>query len=154
MGKFKTQRENLLDSGNIITIISLIFLYIFVVFDNTSSILAKSFAKDEEDFIAKSKELKNGTWFTFKGQVRFDNFADDLVFNFRSYEKMENVPSYKRLDNENEKRVELHAHTMMSQMDGVCDEVKLVKQAISFGHRGIAIPTADKAREYCWRYSL
>ena len=46
----------------------------------------ENIAKDEEDFVAKSKELKNGAWFSFKGQVRFDNFADDLVFNFRGYE--------------------------------------------------------------------
>lgn len=125
-----------------------LFLITLKISDNTSSILAKSFAKDEEEFIAKSKELKNGTWFSFKGQVRFDNFADDLVFNFRSYEKMENVPSYKRVDNEEKKRVELHAHTMMSQMDGVCDEVKLVKQAMEWGHAGIAITDHDCCQSF------
>ena len=125
-----------------------LYLITLKISDNTSSILAKCFAKDEEDFLAKSKELKNGTWFSFKGQVRYDNFADDLVFNFRTYEKLENVPSYKRLDNENEKRVELHAHTMMSQMDGVCDEVKLVKQAMEWGHRGIAITDHDCCQSF------
>ena len=95
-----------------------------------------------------SGELKNGTWWSFKGQVRFDNFADDLVFNFRSYEKLENSPSIKRADNEDEKRVELHAHTMMSQMDGVCDEVKLVKQAMAFGHAGIAITDHDCTQSF------
>ena len=125
-----------------------LYLITLKISDNTSSILAKCFAKDEEDFNAKSKELKNGAWFSFKGQVRYDNFADDLVFNFRSYEPLENVPTFKRLDNEPEKRVELHAHTMMSQMDGVCDEVKLVKQAISFGHRGIAITDHDCCQSF------
>ncbi len=124
-----------------------LYLITLKLSDNTSSILAKSFAKDEEDFIAKSKELKGG-WFSFKGQVRFDNFADDLVFNFRSYEPLENVPTFKRLDNEPEKRVELHAHTMMSQMDGVCDEVKLVKQAMDWGHPGIAITDHDCCQSF------
>ena len=124
-----------------------LYLITLKISDNTSSILAKTFAKDEEDFIAKSKELKSG-WFSFKGQVRFDNFADDLVFNFRSYEPLENVPSFKRLDNEPEKRVELHAHTMMSQMDGVCDEVKLVKQAMDWGHAGIAITDHDCCQSF------
>lgn len=124
-----------------------LFLITLKISDNTSSILAKCFAKDEEDFIAKSKELKSG-WFTFKGQVRFDNFADDLVFNLRSYEPLENVPSYKRKDEEDNRRIELHAHTMMSQMDGVCDEVKLVKQAIEWGHRGIAITDHDCCQSF------
>ena len=125
-----------------------LYLITLKISDNTSSILAKCFAKDEEDFIAKSKELKNGAWFSFKGQVRQDTFANDLVFNFRSYEPLEEVPSYKRLDNEVEKRVELHAHTMMSQMDGVCDEVKLVRQAMEWGHRGIAITDHDCCQSF------
>ena len=125
-----------------------LYLITLKISDNTSSILAKCFAKDEEDFIAKSKELNNGSWFSFKGQVRFDNFADDLVFNFRSYDPLENVPSFKRFDNEPLKRVELHAHTMMSQMDGVCDEVKLVKQAMDWGHRGIAITDHDCCQSF------
>ena len=124
-----------------------LYLITLKISDNTSSILAKSFAKDEEDFIAKSKELKSG-WFSFKGQVRYDNFADDLVFNFKSYEPLENVPTFKRLDNEPEKRVELHSHTMMSQMDGVCDEVKLVKQAMEWGHPGIAITDHDCCQSF------
>lgn len=125
-----------------------LYLITLKISDNTSSILAKCFAKDEEDFIAKSKELKNGAWFSFKGQVRHDNFADDLVFNFRSYEPLENVPTFKRLDNEEFKRVELHAHTKMSQMDGVCDEVKLVKQAMEWGHSGIAITDHDCCQSF------
>ena len=124
-----------------------LFLITLKISDNTSSILAKCFAKDEEDFLAKSKELKSG-WFQFKGQVRYDNFADDLVFNFRSYEPLKEIPSFKRTDNEDEKRVELHAHTMMSQMDGVCDEVKLVKQAIEWGHAGIAITDHDCCQSF------
>ena len=125
-----------------------LYLITLKISDNTSSILAKSFAKDEEDFNNKSKELKNGKWFSFKGQVRYDNFANDLVFNFRSYEELEEVPTLKREDKEEEKRVELHAHTMMSQMDGVCDEVALVKQAMKWGHAGIAITDHDCVQSF------
>ncbi len=125
-----------------------IYLVSLKLSDNTSSIVAKCFAKDEEDFNEKSKELKDGTWWLFKGQVRFDNFAGDLVFNFRSYEKLEDIPNHKREDNEIEKRVELHAHTMMSQMDGVCDEVALVKQAMEWGHAGIAITDHDCTQSF------
>ena len=125
-----------------------LYLITLKITDNTSSILAKSFAKDEEDFNNKSKELKKGKWFSFKGQVRYDNFANDLVFNFRSYDELEEAPTIKREDTEENKRVELHAHTMMSQMDGVCDEVALVKQAMKWGHAGIAITDHDCVQSF------
>ena len=125
-----------------------IYLITLKISDNTSSILAKCFAKDEEDYLAKNKELKEKDWFLFKGQVRFDNFANDYVLNFKSYEKIDNPPSFKRVDSSEEKRVELHAHTMMSQMDGVCDEVALVKKAIEFGHSGIAITDHDCCQSF------
>ena len=125
-----------------------LFLITLKISDNSSSILAKCFAKDEEDFIQKSKDLKNGTWWTFKGQVREDLYEHDLVFNFKTYETLENIPSFKRSDDEPEKRAELHSHTMMSQMDGVCDEVKLVRQAIEWGHKGIAITDHDCCQSF------
>ena len=129
-----------------------LYLITLKISDNTSSILAKSFAKDEEDFKAKSKQLKDGKWYSFKGQVRYDNFANDLVFNLRSYEEIPS-PAIIREDNEDEKRVELHAHTMMSQMDGVCDEIKLVKQAIAFNHPGIAITDHDSCQAFTHVFS-
>ena len=125
-----------------------LYLITLKISDNTSSILVKSFAKDAEDFASKSSELKEGTWWAFKGQVRYDTFANDLVFNMRSYEPLKDIPTFKRIDDEVEKRVELHSHTMMSQMDGVCDEVKLVKQAMSWGHRGIAITDHDCCQSF------
>lgn len=124
-----------------------LFLITLKISDNTSSILAKTFARDEEEFDKYGKELKKGKWFHFTGQVRFDDYAKDLVYNFRSYEEIDN-PEVKRKDTSEEKRVELHAHTMMSQMDGVCDEVALVKQAISWGHRGVAITDHDCCQSF------
>ena len=115
--------------------------------DNTYSILAKSFASDEEELNKFAKELKPGNWFHFTGQVRYDDYAKDLVFQFKTYEAIDN-PTIKRKDTADEKRVELHAHTMMSQMDGVIDEEKLVDQAIAFGHAGIAITDHDGCQAF------
>ncbi len=119
-----------------------LYLVTLKISDNTSSILAKAFARDEEEFIQYGKDLKKGKWFHFTGQVRHDDYAKDLVFQFRSYEGIDSQDSV-RVDNRPKKRVELHAHTMMSQMDGVCNEVDLVKQAMAFGHAGIAITDHD-----------
>ncbi len=119
-----------------------LYLATLKISDNTSSILAKTFARDEEEFATLGKTLKKGKWFHFTGQVRFDDYAKDLVFQMRDYEEIGN-PEIKRVDEASEKRVELHAHTMMSQMDGVCDEVALVNQAIAWGHAGVAITDHD-----------
>ncbi len=124
-----------------------LYLATLKISDNTSSILAKTFARDEEEFIKLGKELKNGQWYHFKGQIRYDNYAKDLVFQMGDYEEIESL-EIKRKDESLEKRVELHTHTMMSQMDGVCDEVKLVKQAIAWGHAGIAITDHDGCQSF------
>ena len=124
-----------------------LYLITLKISDKTSSIVAKYFAKDEKDFEEKSKELKEGNWYAFVGQVRYDSYSKDLVFNLRSYESIENE-EIKREDNASEKRVELHAHTMMSQMDGVCDEVALVKMAMNFGHSGVVITDKDSCQSF------
>lgn len=129
-----------------------LYLATLKISDNTSSILAKTFARDEEEFATLGKNLKKGKWFHFTGQVRFDDYAKDLVFQMRDYEEIGN-PEIKRVDDAKEKRVELHSHTMMSQMDGVCDEVKLVKQAIAWGHAGIGITDHDCCQAFAHVFS-
>ena len=129
-----------------------LYLATLKISDNTSSILAKTFARDEEEFAILGKNLKKGKWFHFTGQVRFDDYAKDLVFQMRDYEEIGN-PEIKRVDDATEKRVELHSHTMMSQMDGVCDEVKLVKQAIAWGHAGIGITDHDCCQAFAHVFS-
>lgn len=124
-----------------------LYLATIKVSDNTSSILMKKFAKDAEDFSNLAKELKNGSWYHFVGDVRYDTFAKDLVFNLKTFEPIDS-PIIKRKDSAPVKRVELHAHTMMSQMDGVIDENKLVKQAISWGMPGIGITDHDGCQAF------
>ena len=80
-----------------------LYLVTLKISDNTSSILAKTFAGDEEEFNKYGKELKSGKWYHFIGQVRDDSFAHDLVFQFRSYEEIDD-PTIKRKDEEIEKR--------------------------------------------------
>lgn len=106
--------------------------------DNTESMYAKFFSKDEKEFNSIINKMKTGEYYKISGYVKNDQYAKDLVINIRAIEKI-NDSNNIREDNENDKRVELHAHTFMSQMDGVMSAESLIDQAINFGHSAIAI---------------
>ncbi len=106
--------------------------------DYSDSIYCKVFVRDNEEYARLSKELKTGNWFKIRGYTKNDQFSKELVLNARDIIKIEKKVSVIK-DTEEVKRVELHCHTKMSQMDGLADEEALVKQAIAFGHKAIAI---------------
>ena len=106
--------------------------------DKTDSMYAKAFLKNEADVKILDDSIKEGNWYKFAGYVSNDKFIKELVLNIRSVESLD-VKSLERKDESKEKRIELHAHTFMSQMDGCVDASLLVKQAYKWGHRGIAI---------------
>ena len=112
--------------------------------DKTNSLLAKIFKRDHDEFVNVMSNLKSGSWYRIHGNVEFDNFAKEIVLSVRNMEKIKSKDT-PPVDDAPVKRVELHAHTMMSQMDSVvgldlgkhtCD---LVDFAIKLGHRGVAI---------------
>ena len=126
-------------------------IFTLKVTDGTDSMYCKLFTKDEDEFARIKSLLKKGSWYQFYGRVKMDNFSgDELVFmtRFRDITLLEDKVSWSRVDNAPVKRVELHTHTMMSQMDGVIDEIKLVKQAIKWGHRAIAITDHDGCQAF------
>ena len=107
--------------------------------DYTDSIYAKMFSRDEEEFNNIKKKTKPGTWIRVRGATKLDKYSgNELVLNIRDINAIE-VKKSKREDTASRKRVELHAHTKMSQMDGVMDEVAYIKQAIAFGHKAAAV---------------
>ena len=107
--------------------------------DGTDSMYCKLFTRDKKEYEKYQKRLKPGNWYLIKGYTKADNYSNnEIVLNARSINQIE-VEETKRTDNAKEKRVELHTHTKMSQMDGVADEEELVKEAIRFGHKAIAI---------------
>ncbi|MCQ2358799.1 MAG: PHP domain-containing protein, partial [Phascolarctobacterium sp.] len=88
-----------------------------------------------------AKEFKNlfkvGMKLRIQGDVQIDKFSQEIVFLPVGIKKIEG--SSKRMDNADVKRVELHCHTKMSKMDAVTPMKDLVKQAIKWGHKALAI---------------
>ena len=126
-------------------------IFTLKVTDETDSIYVKLFTKDEEEMKALQKLLKEGSWYQFYGKVSDDKYAHELVFMTRGKDIIaieHDESSLKRHDNALVKRVELHAHTMMSQMDGVADAKALVKLAYSFGHKAVAVTDHHGAQSY------
>ena len=106
--------------------------------DFTDSIYCKVFVREDDEYKRLTKEFKEGKWIRVRGYTKNDQFSKELVLNARDIIKID-VEEEKVVDNSSTKRVELHTHTKMSQMDGVADEIDLVKRAISWGHKAIAI---------------
>ena len=105
------------------------------VHDNNEAILIKRY---EGKFTTADMlhEIKVNDEINVYGSIVFDNFSKDLVCNPKLLEKVEPV---KIVDDEKYKRIELHAHTTMSEMDAVCDVKDLISFAFNLGHKGIAI---------------
>ncbi len=106
--------------------------------DYTDSMYAKLFVSDKEEFKRLKKKIAVGNWVKIKGYVKNDKYANDLVINIRD---IVSIPSKDIIINDEaeEKRVELHTHTHMSQMDGVMGVKDLIKRAKQWGHKAIAI---------------
>ncbi|KMY52266.1 PolC-type DNA polymerase III [Peribacillus loiseleuriae] len=112
-------------------------LLTFKVTDYTSSIIVKVFSRDKEDAAILAR-VKKGMWVRAQGSIQTDTFIRDLVMMANDINE---ITKQGRIDYapEGEKRVELHLHTPMSQMDAVSPVSALVSQAKKWGHTAIAI---------------
>ena len=110
----------------------------FAMTDFTDSIYCKVFvATSLADELLGS--LKAGSWIKVKGTAIFDSF--DKEISISSLQSIMSIPPIveKREDRAEVKRVELHCHTKMSDMDGVSECKDLVKRAYAWGMPAIAI---------------
>ncbi len=106
--------------------------------DLTDTISGKLFLKPEEWSEMKGN-FKTGQCIKLKGLALYDKYDREITINsIIGIKKIANFIK-KRMDTYSEKRVELHAHTMMSDMDAVVDVKTLIKTAFEWGHPGIAI---------------
>ncbi|MDE7061729.1 MAG: PHP domain-containing protein, partial [Lachnospiraceae bacterium] len=106
--------------------------------DFTDSIVLKIFTKNEQ-LSELMESIKKGAFLKVKGITTIDKFDSELTIG--SIVGIKKIPDFttSREDNSPDKRVELHCHTKMSDMDGVTDVGDLVKRAYKWGHKAIAI---------------
>ena len=113
-------------------------IVMFAVTDFTDTIKAKVFTKNERlpELLDK---LKEGAFIKMKAVAMMDQFEHDIALGSVSGIKTISDFTEKRMDHSPVKRVELHCHTTMSDMDGVTDVKKLLKTAMGWGHQAMAI---------------
>ncbi len=107
----------------------------FNITDYTYSYGVKFFDEKENLESLKSK-LKDGLTVIVRGTIVYDDYKRDYIIRPRA---MSTVQKFETTDEEEEKRVELHLHTNMSAMDAMSSAKSLVKKAMSWGHKAIAI---------------
>ena len=113
-------------------------IIIFSITDFTDTIVLKIFARND-DVKDLLKEISGGKFVKVKGVATIDKFDSELTIGSIVGIKKSSDFTTIRMDNSAEKRVELHCHTKMSDMDGVSDVKDIVKRAMKWGHKAIAI---------------
>ena len=109
----------------------------FNIVDDNGGIYVKQFFDDPEEGNAFKKQLKAGITLQISGDAEPDHYNHDaMTLTPLAIQKIE---VKQREDNAPVKRVELHCHTKMSKLDAIIPMVDLVKTAIRFGHKALAI---------------
>ena len=111
--------------------------------DYTGSTTVKVFNSIKESAVIDN--IKKGDTIVVQGDVEYDKYAGELVVNARSIGTAQKV---KVVDNAEKKRVELHMHTNMSQMDAVTSAGDLVNRAYQWGHKAVAITDHGVAQAF------
>ena len=113
-------------------------ILMFNLFDGTSTIGCKAFLpkeklKDVKGRISGAKGLR------IEGVAKYSPYSKEVEIMANTIIESTGFKKEKRMDNSEEKRVELHMHTQMSQMDAITPCADLIKRAISWGWNSIAI---------------
>ena len=113
-------------------------IVMFAVTDFTDTIMVKMFVRNDQlaDILA---EIRPEAFIKLKGVTTIDKFDGELTIG--SVTGIRKIPDFteSRKDTAPEKRVELHCHTKMSDMDGVSEVKDIVRRAHDWGHKAIAI---------------
>ena len=131
----------------------------FDVTDFTDTMTIKVFTRNDQ-LAELTGEIKKGAFIKLKGLAMVDKFDGELTIgSLIGIKKIKNFTT-SRMDHSVKKRVELHCHTKMSDMDGVSEAKDIVKRAYAWGHPAIAItdhgvvqsfPDANHVWEDLWK---
>jgi DNA polymerase-3 subunit alpha (Gram-positive type) len=112
------------------------FTFTIGISDGACGTYVKFVAENDPDKMGWFKGLKKGANIAVYGKMRRDKFDNEPQITPRGIKK---ISRKFRLDEAEEKRVELHLHTNMSQMDAIITPQELVDTAIRWGHKAIAV---------------
>ena len=126
-------------------------LLIMQVTDYTSSFSIKKFSNGEEDE-AFFESLDKGAWIRVRGNIQEDNFSRELVIMANDINVIKHESRQDTAEEDN-KRIELHAHTNMSQMDAIPSATDLIKRASEWGQPAIAITDHHALQAFPEAYS-
>ncbi len=128
-------------------------ILMFNLYDGSSTITCKAFldkeaSKDIEKRVGGAKGLK------IDGVAKYDNFSKEVTVMANIIIETEGTKKATRMDNAEVKRVELHMHTQMSQMDAVTSCTDLIKRAMKWGMKSIAITDHGVVQSFPDAYHL
>jgi len=110
----------------------------FDLYDGSNSMTCKVFCKPGDD-VEVLPRLKKAKGVRLAGNAGYSNFSHEVEFIANTIIEIEGRKRVQRMDNSEVKRVELHMHTQMSQMDAMSSASSLIKRAMSWGMKSIAI---------------
>ncbi|MDY4110983.1 MAG: PolC-type DNA polymerase III [Eubacterium sp.] len=110
-------------------------IFDFDISDYTSSITVKMF-DDKRVIDPLVDKINEAGTLVISGGYQFDTFSNQYVL--RPY-AIASIKKAEKTDDEPEKRIELHMHTSLSEMDAISSPTALVNQAIKWGHEAVAI---------------
>ena len=119
------------------------------LYDGTDAINIKRFegrGTTREDL----ESVHKGDRITVFGKIEYDTYAKDLVCIPQEIRPAETKTVTDMSEN---KRIEFHMHTNMSEMDGVCDIKDIVSYAWQIGHRGIVITDHSDVQSFVKAYN-
>ncbi len=113
-------------------------LFSFDLYDGTSTITCKAFL-NKETAKKTMKRIQSAKGIKLAGTASMDTFSNELTVMANTIVETEGLKREERKDNSEVKRVELHMHTQMSQMDAMTSAKDLIKRAMKWGMKSIAI---------------
>lgn len=104
--------------------------------DDKDAIVCKKFLRTEKE-IQEAENLTVGEILRIEGRAEFDTYMSEVCIMVSSYCQLEKVTAEARKDKAKEKRIEFHAHSKMSNLEGVSSAAEYIKTVASWGHEAI-----------------